>query len=554
MKQKFLSGVTLAALTLLVALPLLFILLQAIFPHFSAGSLHDAFGGVSPLLADPQLMSMLGGTLWIAGGVALASVLIGLPLGILRGMFSLPLPRLWDLLFLIPFLTPPYISALSWMLALQRQGYLQQLTGWQLNDLLFSRSGIVLVMTFNIFPVVYFAVSRSLLASGQRLAMVARVHGASAWRAFWHVTLPMLSPALAAGMLLAFTLAIEEFGVPAALGSRAGVVMLTVGIEKKLADWPVDLTGAALLSLLLMAVALFAWWLQTRLVGEKEVTSVTGKPGENRGTSLGWMTLPALPALLAMAAVGGLAVGVPAASMMLTSLMGTLSGGVSLENVTLRHFAALFDQQGDALSALGVSLSLALGSALIVGALGLLAAWLVMVQKIKGRGVVDALSLMPAALPGVVVGVGLILLWNQPFWPRSPYNTLWMLLLSYCCLLLPWPVRYVGSALRQLGPNLEPAARVHGASPLQALRLIVLPLVFPALLAAMLMVFAVASRELVTSLLLAPAGTQTVAVFIWRQFEQGSVGQGMAMASLTLLTGLLLMLTALALMQRSTRG
>lgn len=76
-----------------------------------------------------------------------------------------------------------------------------------------------------------------------------------------------------------------------------------------------------------------------------------------------------------------------------------------------------------------------------------------MVQKIKGRGMVDALSLMPAALPGVVVGVGLILLWNQPFWPRSPYNTLWMLLLSYCCLLLPRPVRYVGSALRQLGPE-----------------------------------------------------------------------------------------------------
>ncbi|MDR4825651.1 ABC transporter permease [Klebsiella pneumoniae] len=410
MKQTFLSGATLAALVMLVALPLVFILLQAIFPHFSAGSLGDAFGGIPALLADPQLPAMLGGTLWIAAGVALVSVMIGLPLGILRGMFSLPLPRLWDLLFLIPFLTPPYISALSWMLALQSQGYLQQLTGWQLNDLLFSRSGIVLVMTFNIFPVVYFAVSRSLLASGTRLAVVARVHGASAWRAFWHVTLPMLSPALAAGMLLAFTLAIEEFGVPAALGSRAGVVMLTVGIEKKLADWPVDLPGAALL------------------------------------------------------------------------------------------------------------------------------------------------SLMPAALPGVVVGVGLILLWNQPFWPRSPYNTLWMLLLSYCCLLLPWPVRYVGSALRQLGPNLEPAARVHGASPLQALRLIVLPLVFPALLAAMLMVFAVASRELVTSLLLSPAGTQTVAVFIWRQFEQGSVGQGMAMASLTLLTGLVLMLTALALMQRRTCG
>ena len=551
MKQRLISAGTLAALLVLVALPLLFIVLQAIFPQFSAGSLGGAFSGVSTLIADPQLPTMLGGTLWVACGVALMSVVIGLPLGVLRGLFTITLPRLWDLLFLIPFLTPPYIAALSWMLMLQSHGYLQQLTGWDLNDLLFSRSGIVLVMTLNIFPVVYFAVSRSLLASGQRLAIVARVHGASAWRAFWHITLPMLSPALAAGMLLAFTLAIEEYGVPAALGSRAGLVMLTVGIEKKLADWPVDLPGASLLSLLLIAVALLAWWLQKRLNGDKEVTSVTGKPGENSGAELGWLTLPAV---LVMAGVGGLAVVMPGASMVLTSLMSTLSGGIHADNVTLRHFAALFAQQGDALSALATSLSLALASAGVVGLVGLLAAWLVVVQKMKGSAFVDALSLLPAALPGVVVGVGLILLWNQPFWPVSPYNTWFMLLLSYCCLLLPWPVRYVSSALRQLGNNLEPAARVHGATALQALRLIVLPLVFPALLAAMLMVFAVASRELVTSLLLAPAGTQTVAVFIWRQFEQGSAGEGMAMASLTLFTGLGLMLCALALMQRGTRG
>lgn len=550
MKQKLISAGTLAVLLVLVALPLLFIILQAIFPRFSAGSLEGAFSGVAALIADPQLPMMLGGTLWVACGVALMSVLIGLPLGVLRGLFNVPLPRLWDVLFLIPFLTPPYIAALAWTLLLQSNGYLQQLTGWDLNDLLFSRSGIVLVMTLNIFPVVYFAVSRSLLASGQRLAIVARVHGACAWRAFWHITLPMLSPALAAGMLLAFTLAIEEYGVPAALGPRAGLLMLTVGIEKKLADWPIDLPGASLLSLLLMAVALLAWWLQKRLTGDKEVTSVTGKPGENSGAELGWL---ALPAALLMASVGGVAVMLPGASMVLTSLMSTLSGGIHGDNFTLRHFTALFAQQGDALSALGTSLSLALASALIVGVIGLLAAWLVLVQKMKGSAIVDALSLMPAALPGVVVGVGLILLWNQPFWPVSPYNTGFMLLLSYCCLLLPWPVRYAGSALRQLGHNLEPAARVHGATPLQALRLIVLPLVFPALLAAMLMVFAIASRELVTSLLLAPAGTQTVAVFIWRQFEQGSPGQGMAMASLTLFTGLGLMLSALALMQRGAR-
>ncbi|WP_031522933.1 ABC transporter permease [Siccibacter colletis] len=548
MNQRLLSLVTLAALLVLVALPLLFIILQAVFPQFSAGSLEGAFSGIAPLFSDPQLPAMFGGTLQIAAGVALLSACLGLPLGVARGLFNLPCPRLWDLLFLLPFLTPPYIAALSWMLVLQTNGYLAQLLGFDLNALLFSKTGIVLVMTLNIFPVVYFAVSRSLLASGQRLALVARVHGASAWRAFYHVTLPMLSPSLAAGMLLAFTLAIEEYGVPAALGTRSGVVMLTVGIEKKLADWPIDLPGASMLSLILITIALCAWWLQGKLTGGRDVTSVTGKPTENSGARLG---VAAVPVVAVMAGIGFLAVVVPGLSMAVTGVMGTLSGGLTLANATTAHYAALFAQQGDALTALGTSLSLALASALVTGAVGLLAAWLVVVQRIKGRGIIDALSLMPAALPGIVVGVGLILLWNRTFWPVSPYNTWAILLLSYCCLLLPWPVRYVGSALRQLGGNLEPAARVHGATAFQALRAIVLPLVSPALLAAMLMVFAIASRELVTSLLLAPAGTQTVAVFIWRQFEQGSVGQGMAMATLTLIVGLTLMLSALAIMQRS---
>lgn len=545
-----LSVMTLTLLVVLVGLPLSFIALQAVFPQFSAGVLTGAFSGVQTLLAEPQLPTMLGGTLQVGIGVALVSALIGFPLGVARGLLNLPLPRLWDVLFLIPFLTPPYIAALSWMLVLQTNGYLQQLTGINLNDLLFSKTGIVLVMALNIFPVVYFAVSRSLLASGQRLALVARVHGASAGRAFWHITLPMLSPSLAAGMLLAFTLAIEEFGVPAALGTRAGVLMVTTDIEKKLADWPVDLSGASMLSVVLVVIALSAWAIQKKLTGHHDVTSITGKPTENTGADAGVFTLPSV---MLLAAVGFLTAILPGISMALSGVLGTLSGGVTLENVTLSHYGALFSQQGDALSALGTSLSLALATALITGAVGLLASWLVVVQKIKGRGVMDALSLMPAALPGIVVGVGLILLWNRAFWPISPYNTWVILLLSYCCLLLPWPVRYVGSALRQLGGNLESAARVHGASAFQALRFIVMPLVSPALLAAMLMVFAIASRELVTSLLLAPAGTQTVSVFIWRQFEQGSVGQGMAMATLTLLTGLVLMLSALGIMQRNTR-
>ncbi len=126
--------------------------------------------------------------------------------------------------------------------------------------------------------------------------------------------------------------------------------------------------------------------------------------------------------------------------------------------------------------------------------------------------------------------------------------------MAYSCLLLPYPIRYVSAALRQLGPNLEAAARVHGASTLRALRYVVAPLVFPSLLAAMLLVFAVAVRELVTSLLLAPAGVQTTAIFIWRQFEQGSVRQGMAMATVAMTVSLATMLLGIHLYQRFQPG
>ncbi|CAI0783069.1 Sulfate transport system permease protein CysW [Serratia proteamaculans] len=547
MKNALLPGITVAVLLLLVAMPMLFVVLQAVFPQLAQGSLAKPFSAFPALLADPTLFRQLSDTLCVGVGVALVSAMLGIPLGALRGLFALPYARLWDLLFLIPFLIPPYIAALSWMLALQPSGYLEQLWPIRLSGLLFSLPGVILVMSLNIFPVVYFAVSRSMATGGSRLAQVAQVHGAGPWRAFWRITLPLAAPAIAASLLLAFTLVIEEYGVPAALGSRAGVLVLTSGIEQRLADWPIDLTGAAVLSLILVGLALSAFWLQRAIAGSIQVETTTGKPATVAIRSLGngyW------PVIVLFGVTALLSVGLPLASMLATAFSATLSGGLSWSNLTLGHFAPLLETDNDAFSALTTSLSLALGAALLTGVVGFLAAWLVVGKRVRGAVLIDALSLLPAALPGIVVGVGLILAWNRSFWPLSPYNTWVILLFAYSCLLLPYPVRYASAALRQIGGNLEAAARVHGASPLQALRLIMLPLVFPSLLAAAMLVFAVSVRELVTSLLLSPAGVQTVSVFVWRQFEQGSVGDGMAMASVAVVLSLTVMLLAMRLHQR----
>lgn len=534
------------ALLLIVALPILFVVLQAIFPFLGEGSLREPFSSFTTLREDDTL-SMIGNTLRLGVSVVAVSALIGIPLGALRGLFRLPFARTWDLLFLVPFLLPPYIAALSWTLAVQPRGYLYQLTGTDLGSLLFSFTGMALIMGFSAFPIVYFAVSRSMAAAGSRLADVARVHGASPWRAFIRVTLPLSLPSIAASLLLVFTISIEEYGVPAALGAQVGVRMLTTSIEHKLADWPVDLSGAATLSLLLVALSLTAYLIQRTLQAGKNFETTTGKPVQSPPRQLGRWQWPVVALFGATACI---TVAMPIAAMVASSLSGTISGGLAWDNLTLQHYFTLFESNSESRDSLATSLGLASGTALLTGLVGFLAAWCVVAQRIRGAALIDALSLLPVTLPGIVVGVGLILAWNQPFWPVTFYGTWAILLLSYTCLLLPYPVRYVSAALTQIGPGLEAAARVHGATTIRALWRITLPLASPSLVAAMMMVFAIASRELVTSLLLAPAGMKTVSVFVWRQFEQGTIGLGMAMAVIAVVISLAMMLAGLHLQQR----
>ena len=515
-----------------VALPLAFVLLQAIFPGLSDGSLAAPLSHLGAVFGDPDMLGLTFNTLRLGACVVLFSAVLGIPLGTLRGLFLLPAAPLWDLLLLVPFMIPPYIAALGWIMLLQPNGYVEQLTGVHAAGFLFSFSGVVFVMTMNVFPVVYFAVSRSVAASGARLADAARVCGASPWRAFLRVTLPLATPGIAASLLLVFAMAIEEYGTPAALASNAGFFVLVTGIERRFSDWPIDLPGASTLSVVLVLLAMSAYWLQHRIQSRHTYETVNGKPSDASLRPLGIWSTPAALLFLLVTCASTFA---PLFSITSTAFMRTLSGGMQASNLSLDNFAAIFGGEAGAFNALGTSLALGTATALITGVLGLLTAYCVVKTRMRGRRLLDALSVMPNTLPGIVVGVGLILAWNQSFWPASPYNTWGILLLAYCCLLLPYPVRYASAAFSQIGDNMEAAARVHGASLFTALRRVLLPLLMPSLLAAMLLVFAVASRELVASLLLAPTGVQTSSLFIWRQFEQGSVGQGMAMSLVTIL-------------------
>ncbi|SCM76891.1 ABC-type Fe3+ transport system, permease component [uncultured Pleomorphomonas sp.] len=541
----WLAGIGLAVI---VVVPFAAVVLQAIFPNLGRGSFAEPFSLLLATLSDIRLVGMAGNTVLLGLAVVAASACLAVPLGMVRALYRVPLAPLWDVLLLVPFMIPPYIATLGWIMTLQPRGYLEQIAGFNLAPVLFSLTGMTLVMTFNTFPVVYFAVSRTVEAVGSRYAGVGRVFGASPLRAFFHITLPLSAPGLAASLLLVFAAAIEEYGTPAALGRRAGFEVLVTGIDSRVSDWPIDLPGAAALSLLLVLLSLAAFLVQRWILNRRSYQTVGGKPQAAEKQPLGRL---AAPVLAAFAAVSFLATGVPMLAVLATALTRTISGGLRLDNLGGGNFAAVFGGASGALAALGNSLLLGVLTAAVTGVIGAVAAYAVVKTRIRGRTAIDVLTVLPNALPGIVVAVGLILAWNMPALPFTPYNTPLILLFAYCCILLPQTARYATAAFLQIGDNLEAAARVCGASAPTAFRRILLPLIFPSLASAMLLVFALASRELVASVVVAPVGMQTIALFIWRQFEQGSVGLGMAMAFVTIVITTLLPLAFLALLRRT---
>lgn len=548
------NSLGLAAITglvLVVLVPFVFIILQAIFPQLGRGSLADPFMHLPELFQDPKLLRMSGNTVLLGFSVVTLSAIIAVPLAAFRALYKVPFAVLWDVLLLVPFLIPPYIATLGWIMTLQPRGYLEQLIGINLAPFLFSLSGMTFVMALNTFPLVYFAVSRTMEAVGARYSDVGRVFGASPWRSFFRITLPLATPGLAASLLLVFAAAIEEYGTPAALGRRSGFEVLVTEIDLRISDWPIDLAGAAVFSLVLVSLSLAAFLVQRWILTRRSYVTTVGKPQSKDKRPLGALTVPvvALFAIIAFAATG-----LPLLAILATALSKTVSGGLTPANIGFDNFAAIAENSAGGMRALANSLSLGVASALLTGTLGAIAAYAVVKMRFKGRIWLDVLTVLPNALPGVVVAVGLILAWNQPSLLISPYNTPLILLLAYCCILLPNPIRYASAAFLQVGDNLEAAARVCGANSFMTFRRIMLPLIAPSLITSMLLVFAVASRELVASMLVAPVGMQTISIFIWRQFEQGSIGLGMAMAFIAIVLTTLLPLILLGIIKRFDRS
>lgn len=163
---------------------------------------------------------------------------------------------------------------------------------------------------------------------------------------------------------------------------------------------------------------------------------------------------------------------------------------------------------------------------------------------------IDLLATLPNAFPGVVLAVGLILFWNAPWNPLPLYGHLAILGVAYATVTFPYAFRHARTGLSQVPTVLEQVGRVHGASPFGVFWRIRVPLAWPLLISGATVVFALSMRELVTSLLLQPPGVQVISTYVFNQFQQGNMGDGMAMSVIGVLSSALILGLARGTLQR----
>lgn len=534
------AGMTFAValLAVLIVLPLLCIFVTSFYPAQTLDLL-------APLrtIAESELSEVFWNSLWLSFCVVATTTILALPLAWILAKTDLCRHKWLDIALTIPFMTPPYIGSMGWILFMQHNGYLEQLlpAASVFTPAFFSFGGMVGIMSLHLFPFLYLILRNTLIQIGGNKEAAAIIHGGSFLYTFRRIVAPLALSAYAMGALLIFVKTVSEFGTPATFGRKIGYYVLTSEIHRYISHWPIDFAKATALASVLLSTSLLLWYFQT-LVSRRFTYQLVGSRDSFR--KLYRLTAgKRICAWLYIAGLLTLSVGVPYFSILSASLMKLRGIGLSWDNLTLQYYFDLLSWGSNSLEALLNSLGLSLLAATLSVILGTYCALLIGNGRSRWQRMIDLFSLLPNTVPGIVLVVGLIIFWNAPQMPVPLYNTYWMVVLTYVILFLPYTVQYVKANLNQLHISLFHAGRVFGGNPLYIFRRIALPLLRPGMLAGWMMTLTISIRELVASLLILPPSMETSATYIFSQFEQGNVSLGMAMAvvSVGLTTTMLLL-------------
>ena len=527
-------------LLLLVGWPLTWLVLGAL------GAPHTL--SATPLLravARSDNLEPLLNTLVLGIGTAAVGVVLGVPLAWAIARTDMKLRGVIRALVALAYITPPYLSALAYIILLGPQaGYVNRLLAWLFNTPhgpfdVFSLGGVIFVIGLHVMAFPFFLTESALASLDAPLEEAAQILGATRRAVTLRITLPLIAPAITGGALLAAVDSMALFGPQALLGLPARLVFLPTRIYGVLGAYPPRWADASALSLILVVLTVAALVAQRRYLERRSYVTVSGRGARLQRWQLGPWRWPLLMLCLIVVTLAAVA---PLAVLAVASISRDWTIPPTYENLTLANYAAALFNNQVALRGIRNSFQLAIAAALIGSTLGLLIAYIDQRTTLPGRRLLDYLAILPLGLPGTVMAVGMLQAFIRP--PLPIYGTIWILLAAYIARFLPLAVRSAHASLAQIDPSLEEAARIIGAGWFTTMRAILLPLMRPGLFAGFLLVFVPALTELSATILLYTGGTETIAVAI---FRLNDLGQLEVVSALSIFTIAVILLVSLVL-------
>lgn len=517
---KGLLWLLLALIALLSLLPSLRLLISALF-DWQQGSNSSLWR----VLSNEATWVALYNSLYTSGLGTVLSLLLGSFFAFCLALTNIRGKQIWVFLFMLPMMIPPQVTALSWLQLFGPSSILLNsiglAPGFGSTNPLYSPEGIALLLGIQHAPLVFLALRTQLQCLPKEQIEAARLNGASLWRVFIDIVLPLCRTALWAGAAIAFVSALGNFGIPAMLGIPISYFVLPIQIYQTLSSFgPSMLNDVAALSVLMGVLAIGIVTLQGYMQ-RRHALPLIGMAGRALSFELGKWRL-ATEVLLGMVLCAILLA--PLLALIATSLVPTLGVPLNADTLTFAAWRAMFDNQSATWRALTNSISLSVSASLVLMLLCLPLAWLLVRYPSRPLRWLYSVIDIPYTLPGVVLAIAFILLFARPL-PLvgiSLSGTLTIIFLAYLARFLTVCLKPVHNSMLQLDPAMEEAASLAGANFSQRLRHIVLPLLAPAAFAGALLVFLTAVNELTVSALLWSAGKETLGVVIFNLDESGN--------------------------------
>lgn len=517
---KGLLWLLLALIALLSLLPSLRLLISALF-DWQQGSNSSLWR----VLSNETTWVALYNSLYTSGLGTVLSLLLGSFFAFCLALTNIRGKQIWVFLFMLPMMIPPQVTALSWLQLFGPSSILLNsiglAPGFGSTNPLYSPEGIALLLGIQHAPLVFLALRTQLQCLPKEQIEAARLNGASLWRVFIDIVLPLCRTALWAGAAIAFVSALGNFGIPAMLGIPISYFVLPIQIYQTLSSFgPSMLNDVAALSVLMGVLAIGIVTLQGYMQ-RRHALPLIGMAGRALSFQLGKWRL-ATEVLLGMVLCAILLA--PLLALIATSLVPTLGVPLNADTLTFAAWRAMFDNQSATWRALTNSISLSVSASLVLMLLCLPLAWLLVRYPSRPLRWLYSVIDIPYTLPGVVLAIAFILLFARPL-PLvgiSLSGTLTIIFLAYLARFLTVCLKPVHNSMLQLDPAMEEAASLAGANFSQRLRHIVLPLLAPAAFAGALLVFLTAVNELTVSALLWSAGKETLGVVIFNLDESGN--------------------------------